>query len=95
MACRKTSKVDYHHEENFYSRFPIKAHIDKLKQGTNTIAVKVYRSHPKAPNMLFDLNLSEFTKDDGISFNPKKNQLRKVDIYVPDALDGKSGVFSW
>lgn len=41
------------------------------------------------------LNLSEFIKQDGTSFNPKKNQLYRVSIYVPDALDGKPGVFNW
>ncbi len=41
------------------------------------------------------LNLTEFTKQDGTSFNPKKNRLYHVSIYVPDALDGKPGVFNW
>ena len=41
------------------------------------------------------LNLTEFTKQDGTSFNPKKNRLYHVSIYVPDALDGKHGVFNW
>ncbi len=41
------------------------------------------------------LNLSEFTKGNGISFDPKKNRMRKVSIYVPDALDGKPGLFTW
>ncbi len=45
-------------EFNAYVRFPIESHIDKLKQGANTIAVEIHRSHPKAPNMLFDLSLS-------------------------------------
>lgn len=41
------------------------------------------------------LNLTEFTKPDGTSFNPKKNRLYSVSIYVPDALDGKRGIFKW
>ena len=45
-------------EYNFYNLFSLKNHIGKLVKGTNTIAVEVHRSHPKAPNLLFDLSLS-------------------------------------
>lgn len=41
------------------------------------------------------LNLTEFSKQDGTAFDPKKNRLYSVSIYVPDALDGKPGVFNW
>jgi hypothetical protein len=41
------------------------------------------------------LNLTKFTKQDGTSFNPKKDRLYSVSIYVPEALDGKHGVFNW
>lgn len=41
------------------------------------------------------LNLTEFTKQNGTAFDPKKNRLYSVSIYVPDALDGKPGAFNW
>lgn len=41
-----------------YQRSSIRDHIGKLVKGTNTLAVEVHRSHPKAPNLSFDLSLS-------------------------------------
>lgn len=41
-----------------YQRTSIRDHIGKLVQGRNTLAVEVHRSHPKAPNLSFDLSLS-------------------------------------
>lgn len=45
-------------EFNFYTMFPLKNHINKLIKGTNTLAVEIHRSHPRSPNLLFDLSLT-------------------------------------
>ncbi len=45
-------------ETMLYQRIELKKHRAQLKKGSNLIAVEVHRSHPKSPNMLFDLSLS-------------------------------------
>lgn len=41
-----------------YKTIDITKHQNKLKPGNNVIAVEIHRSHPKAPNLFFDLNMS-------------------------------------
>jgi hypothetical protein len=41
-----------------YRRYRINDHKEILVKGKNTLAVEVHRSHPNAPNMVFDLSLS-------------------------------------
>ncbi|WP_127584437.1 hypothetical protein [Paenibacillus koleovorans] len=48
----------YASEGNIYATFNLTGHLDKLVRGTNTIAVEVHRSHPKAHNLMFDLSLT-------------------------------------
>lgn len=45
-------------EPAIYHTKSITNHIPKLVKGTNMIAVEVHRSHPKSPNLLFDLSLA-------------------------------------
>jgi hypothetical protein len=41
-----------------YRKVPVNQHIKLLANGTNTLAVEIHRSHPKAPDLIFDLSLS-------------------------------------
>ncbi|RED55303.1 hypothetical protein [Cohnella lupini] len=52
------SSLAFANDFNFYRRIDLKAHLNKLVQGTNVVAVEVHRSHPSAPNLFFDLGLS-------------------------------------
>lgn len=45
-------------EPVIYQSKDITAHIPKLVKGTNIIAAEVHRSHPKSPNLLFDLSIT-------------------------------------
>ncbi|WP_373231589.1 hypothetical protein [Cohnella sp.] len=45
-------------EFSFYQSFDLKGHTDKLVKGMNSIAVEMHRSHPAAPQLIFDLSLS-------------------------------------
>lgn len=42
----------------WYRAVSLQNHINKLRVGSNTLAVEVHRSHPGSPNFLFDLSLS-------------------------------------
>lgn len=52
------SSLAVHNEPAIYQSEDLNYHIPKLVKGTNVIAVEVHRSHPKSPNLLFDLSLS-------------------------------------
>lgn len=45
-------------EFTVYKTIDITKHRNKLKPGNNAIAVEIHRSHPNAPNLLFDLSMS-------------------------------------
>lgn len=49
-------------ESILYQQVRIKNTPSWLNKGKNIIAVEVHRSHPKSPNLLFDLNLSYVKK---------------------------------
>jgi hypothetical protein len=45
-------------EAVLYKAFDLTSRMDKLRSGRNVLAVEVHRSHPKAPNLLFDAVLT-------------------------------------
>ncbi|MDR7317040.1 hypothetical protein [Brevibacillus nitrificans] len=42
----------------WYREVSLRNHINKLRMGSNTLAVQVHRSHPGSPDFLFDMSLS-------------------------------------
>ena len=52
------SSLAFHNEPAIYQSKDLSNHIPKLVKGTNVISIEVHRSHPKSPNLLFDLSLS-------------------------------------
>ncbi len=52
-------------ELHLYQLVDMNDHVDKLRRGTNTVAVEVHRSHPKSGNLMFDLQLTAGTGKKG------------------------------
>lgn len=42
----------------WYREVSLRNHINKMRMGSNTLAVQVHRSHPGSPNLMFDMSLS-------------------------------------
>lgn len=47
------------------------------------------------PRGSISLNLSDFHMENGTAFNPGKDRLRRLEITVPDAYDGRAGYYVW
>mgnify|MGYP000309460714 CR=1 FL=1 len=60
-----------------------------------TINKDYFYESPLIPRGGSSYNLADFTKLDGTRFDPKQNRFRSLTIYVPEAMDGKPGYFTW